>query len=481
MKNNYILKSHYALIVFSVILLILNVLPAFKIGFYQDDYKGFLNLVADNKWNFKKFVFANPLDTGFRPLACIDRIIFFNIFGENPIAHRFYLLIIHGLILILVYRISLLLTNNKNQAAFSLFIYAGCNFTLQTMYSSVAINWADIAILIIIHEILQSNNNPKIGVGKILWILLLQIIALGNRENGIIILPVVLIVMHYLDWKILSSKSLSILIPLSVITVGYFIVYYWSTLSISNRTIGHSTLQISSIKMVLNGIIQSINAPLVNAYRSLRLYYGFTPTVSLGLLIVSVTLILIPLVKILKSTQEKIKWNPFITNLKYLTILCCVLLSPYILNSYFEPRMMLVSFAIGSIFWSCYVYWVIKSSFTSILKYTTILGYGFLLLPFISLSVPPSIENEYQVSRKLVEIIDSLTVEKISTVGLYGFNGKVGYLRSGNAKGIVEYKSAKTINVVYLKSIEECKHFHAPIIVSSENDLLNTYYIINNK
>ena len=87
---------------------IINVYPAFEIGFYQDDYKSYLDIAQFLNGDPFEALRNSQLKAGFRPFAWFERVAFYEVFGENVFASRVYLSLIHllyGLILLLIVRL----------------------------------------------------------------------------------------------------------------------------------------------------------------------------------------------------------------------------------------------------------------------------------------------------------------------------------------------------------------------------------------
>lgn len=141
------------LIAYGAIFLVflLNFLPTLEIGFYQDDFKSFLEPVQRANGKISELLFHNVLDAGVRPLMFLDRFIFWELFGENYIAHRIYLGFIHLLYGLLIYKLVKLFIKDNFLSLLSLVFYFSMIFTRQTIYSSVAMNPADLGVFFSIY------------------------------------------------------------------------------------------------------------------------------------------------------------------------------------------------------------------------------------------------------------------------------------------------------------------------------------------
>ena len=78
-----------AIFLVAIALFVVNVLPVFSVGYYQDDYKGYLDPVQQWGGNYWQAMQQNGAAHGFRPLLYVFRLFLWNLFGgENIFLHR---------------------------------------------------------------------------------------------------------------------------------------------------------------------------------------------------------------------------------------------------------------------------------------------------------------------------------------------------------------------------------------------------------
>ena len=255
--------------------------------------------------------------------------------------------------------------------------------------------------------------------------------------------------------KVPKKYFLTLFGVLLIITIAYFSIYFQQTAHIERNTIQGSQLSINNIKNVIIGIIQSSLAPFANLYKILRTDSSWSKPMALFICIIPI--IVFGLITISKKGQEFIKTNFRNVILSFLGLIFIngMLLAPYILNDYFEPRMMVVTFALGSLFWA---YWLAKLlQLISFQKFElSYLSIGIVLI-FVGFSIGAPISNDikhqYAYAQKMVKIAQDFDNRGIDKVRLIHFPSRGSYLRGGNAKGIFDYISKRRIQVDDLEEI----------------------------
>lgn len=453
--NNASIKKYNAIliIIFSFLVFILNFLPTLEIGFYQDDFKSFLEPVQRANGDFSKLLFTDVLGAGLRPLGFLDRIIFWELFGENHVAHRVYLGLIHLTYGILIYKTTKLLTRNTLTSLFSVLFYFSMIFTRQTIYSSVAMTLVDVSIFLSIYLTLRFALNNSLSYKKVGVLFILYIFALLHKENGISTFPCIVLIYLYDYEKIFKDRKVQVhLFGMLLITIAYLVFYFHSTsqLEIDKRTIQSTTVTWYSTKNFLFGTIQSFFAPFINMFKILRVWFDVSTWTSIvatsGVLAISAVIILKNLIK--DYGLKKI----FAVSIWVYVIIASLLL-PYILNNYFEPRMMVVSFAVGMVMWSIAFALTYKEANSSIEKGLLILTLLILTIPSVGRSVQYYIQDELSVSNQLRKLVNESDLKEGDIVCIEGFGNKV-LMRSGNAKGLVRYETQNRVKVTECENLE---------------------------
>jgi len=487
-------KIYYLLLTLTVIVLIANVLPTFYIGFYQDDFKSFLDPVQFADGDFSKLLFTNGLGAGYRPLAAWDRIIFFELFGENYIAHRLYLVLIHVLYGLILFRIIRLFSVDRSVAIFSVFFYFSMVFTRQTIYSSVALSYSDFAIMIFIYLLLRAFRLKAMTYPLVISLWLIFVFGLLNRENSISLLPIAFIIV-FAHWATIANKKiiLTFLSGMIVISAGYFIIYFQKTAEIAQRTIGSSELSTSGVKNVLFGTFTSVMAPFQNLYYVLRGLYNVDKVTSIVALTTVFVLALVLIVRVYRFLRVKVSVKRLNTFFFFLVAICFSLLAPYVLNGYFEARMMVITFAFGAAIWGVFIGSLIIGFIDRLGKtnrYLAILLASLFVIPSIGAPISKEIKEEYQASIELRELTDSLVFEGYDTILIANFDKEDSILRSGNAKGIIRYVSKRKakISTVHELNAEETIAIMpgTPVIIPKTGEKTKFQYVkyselINNK
>ena len=186
---------------------------------------------------------------------------------------------------------------------------------------------------------------------------LLFILGSGLKEIGIVICALVpfIFIIHR---KEVPRKFFLILCILLIILAGlYLYIYTIQTADIERNTIHGSKLKFQNIVNTVVGIIQSSLAPFTNLYKVLRT--DATWSKPIALLITILPILLFGIIVLTQKGKIFLKDNFKKILLSFLSIIIInsIILAPYILNNYFEPRMMVVTFALGMLFWG---YWLAK-------------------------------------------------------------------------------------------------------------------------
>ena len=458
-KNNPL--QHFFIYAFIGLVFLLNFLPTLNIGFYQDDFKSFLEPVQRADGQIFELLFKNTLGAGFRPLLFFDRIVFWEIFGENYVAHRIYLGIIHLLYGLLIYKVVALFVKDRFLSMLSVLFYFGMIFTRQTIYSSVAMNPADFFILFVFFVTVKSFIKGELSRINISMILFLYLLALLWKENGITILPMVFLI-YFFDYKIIfKNKNVQfLLLGLLLLTGIYLYAYFYaiSSMDINKRTISSSSLSLKPVFYVLNGSIQSFFAPFINLYRTLRIFYGAS-TIIAALSAGSLLLISLILgIRLLFGGRSKVT-----AGLKFalfFSLIILVILLPYVLNEYFENRMMVVSFALGVAFWSVILLKSVTQSKSRWAKWA-IYSYSLLLIvPSIGLPITDERMKEYHSANQLRKLLKAEKFQSGEILCVNGFGNEVN-MRTGNIKGLVKYETQNQIMVGECENIDSIITSHS--------------------
>ena len=443
------------LIVYGIILLIFifNFLPTLEIGFYQDDFKSFLEPVQRANGEISNLLFKDVLGAGVRPLLFLDRFIFWEIFGENYIAHRIYLGLVHLLYGLLVYKLVKLLIKDHLLSLLASLFYFSMVFTRQTIYSSVAMNPADLGVFLSIYLTLNYYFKGNLTYNKIWFLFFIYIFSLLYKENGIATFPCVLLIYLY-DYKIIfkDRKTQVHLLGMFLITIAYLAFYYFSTsqLEIDKRTLQSTTLTWYSTKNFLFGTVQSFFAPFINMFKILRVWFD----VSTGPSIIATSgALAISSVVILKNFIKEYGLKRIIVVSIWVYAIIASLLVPYILNSYFEERMMVVSFAIGMIMWSIAFALTYKKAHSSIEKGILVLTLLILTIPSVGRGVQYYIHDELSVSNRLRKLVNKSDLKEGDIVCIEGFGNEV-LMRNGNALGLVRYETQNKVKVTECENLE---------------------------
>lgn len=475
MKNRFLdLSLHNVLLVLGFVAFILNVIPTFAIGFYQDDYKSYFDICQSIGWNIPETITTNQLNAGYRPLLFIDRIILYQTFGENVFLFRAYLSLIHLIFGVILYFFIKKITQNELSASFSLFLYFAFNLTRQTIYSLVAQSYSDLIIVIVMLITVSGLIDNKFNVKRILLIASLVIIGLGLKENAfsLIILIPFIILLYYR--KIEKQKIWLTIGSLFIISISYLYLYIQGTKNASRTTVQTTSLNLGDFLDVLKGIVFSTFAPFMNLYNQLRGGLNL-PFVYSIIILFSAIFFLFLYVMISKNAKTVFNthWRYFLSLIIITIIANSIILALYVFNPYFENRMLIVSFWIGTGLWGIIFSKFIEAEFkiSHQIKASSLLlitGLLVLLVPAIGTPVSKNIKEEYKASNDLKNLAKCMVANGVDTLVMSGFSGS-SIIRSGNSKGIVRYVSNRGIYIIEDTNKVISTTYKYPVIFQNEN------------
>jgi hypothetical protein len=471
MKSRYLdLSLHNILLLLGFIAFFLNVIPTFAIGFYQDDYKSYFDVCQSLGWNIQETITTNQLNAGYRPLLFLDRILLYQAFGENVILFRIYLSAIHLIFGIILYVFIKKLTQNSISAASALFLYFAFNLTRQTIYSLVAQSYSDLIIVLVMLIMLSGILDNKFNNTRIILIAFLVILGLGLKENAFSLMGLIpfIIILYYR--KIERQKIWLTLASLVLISVTYLYFYVQGTKNASRTTVQTTSLNLGDFVDVLKGIIFSTLAPFMNLYNQLRgglnvpLFYSL-------IILISAIFFLLLYVLISKNAKEVLKanWQYFLKLVAITFVANSIVLALYVFNPYFENRMLIVSFWIGTGLWGIIFSKFIEAEFNipKQIKMSSLLlvtGLLILLVPAIGTPISKNIKEEYEATNELKRISKCMVDNGVDTLVMRGFSTS-SLIRSGNSKGIVRFVSNRKINIIEDTSQVMQSEYKYPVIL----------------
>ena len=460
---NVKIESKYVILL-SILLLIANCMPCFGIGFYQDDYHSFLLLTKNyGILNYGQFIADNPLNLGMRPLVLIPRIIYYDLFGDNVVLHRLYLLLIKIIYALLVYKITFYWSKSTLTSYIALLLFSVSSLTNQIVFRLVAFSEPTLISFFILFLFLRCiHKHGRLHTKHVSIIVILTILGLSMSESGITCLAYIFLLLLLYIRKLKTYN----LVPLLISAIATFILYIslyiqFTQSNQTGKTVQNAKIGFTNIYNVSFGLFKSIMAPLADIYNCYRNLHEIGNAYVVPLVIF--LLILLFLSFLIKTgfnlnTFTKI----FLKNINIKIILILLMGSSlffYVFISYFDHRMLVNSFPLGIILWSLFIgdflEYTDNNSAKKLQSNNSLIYVAFLSICFIGYGSPISqkVVQEYRTAEKLKEtIIKFDNAEKFQQIYLMGFPSKGPYLRNHNAYSLVKYFSSSPIKEISNKN-----------------------------
>jgi hypothetical protein len=468
-----------ALFCVALVLLVTNVLPALEVGFLQDDYKLMDNTQAWG-WNLWNAIQQDGYTLGFRPLNTLQHSVFWNLFGEHLLFHRGIRILVHfGFGWLLAYT-ALLLGASRLHAAVAVLLYFASTVTDATIFYWVMFTPSDILSLATVTLMLRGINQGSSPRKLALVTLFVAAAALYTKENGIVASGAVLLLTLLLRKRLTRRHSLWLVTAHSLSLLVYMACYWafssgkWMTLSEFSR----NAVRGQSIE-VIKGILISLGAPFSAVYLSTR-NRGFDQLAAFGVvfsIVVSVVWLLWTaygrdLHRIIQALRLRLSLG--------LTILLLVVgfLIPYLPGRWFEMRMLVGTFAMGTFFWGMVLGDALQACaesgpcshdqyYSSLIVIVTLAA---LAAGNTFTQHATELERTAQSLRKIVRETQARGVKNICLVG---FTSRGSLMRIGNAKGVIGYESKRQIAVREFPSITEVPPGLDCAVVSYDKQVIN--------
>jgi len=310
----------------------------------------------------------------------------------------------------------------------------------------------------------------KFSNTRIILIAFLVILGLGLKENAFSLMGLIPFIIIFYYQKIERKKIWLTLGSLVLISVTYLYFYVQGTKNASRTTVQTTSLNLGDFIDVLKGIIFSTLAPFMNLYNQLRgglnvpLFYSL-------IILISAIFFLLLYVLISKNAKEVLKanWRYFLNLIAITFVANSIVLALYVFNPYFENRMLIVSFWIGTGLWGIIFSKFIEAEFSipKQIKMSSLLlvtGLLILLVPAIGTPISKNIKEEYEATNELKRISKCMVDNGVDTLVMRGFSTS-SLIRSGNSKGIVRFVSNRKINIIEDTSQVMQSEYKYPVIL----------------
>jgi len=459
-------SKYFYLGFFILVFYFFSIYPALSIGFYQDDYYHYLFLGKYWDGNASLALSQDQIILGYRPLWQLQRMYFYELFGDNFKAIRLFLISFNLLYGLMLYGILRLLKYNHTIPLFSLLLYFSSNICREHIYRVSVFSLSDFLTIFIIFTFFLGLYN-KISSKKFFFILIIiNGINVFIKESGISSILNTFLLLFIFKKDMSNRKFFSIICSHIFLLIVYFFNYisYSNTLLDSGQNISIIKFSVENAQhqmlQIIKGLILSIFSPMSSAYLSLRsmdVDFIFIVFV-IGILFIIVFKMILDFYSIIRLQGR--------TLLKKFWLLCIVCiflmainLSPHIFGRWFENRMLITTNIIGVFIWSIFfgtVFNFYVKENNKVMKFVSL--YTVLLLCMISSlhPIPKKVFDQINTGQELIKIIEQSELREEPGVNLIGFPSKGSNLRVRNAIGLARYYSKSNYDVKHFESVEKC-------------------------
>ncbi len=461
-------------------LLLINLVPIFSIGFHQDDFR-LLDHTQAWGWDLIRALQQDGYTLGFRPLNMLQHTILWNLIGENAALHQAIRIGVHLAFAGLLMYGTRLLGGSRVHAAVVILLYFASTVTRVTIYYWVMFTPADIlclsAVIVMLLGIQHGWSPVKLAVSA----LLIAAMAVYTKENGIAASGGILLLtlcfwngltLRHRAWLLVSQ---SILLVVYAASYRAFSANKWMTLSeFSLATAGGQAVEI------LKGVMISLGAPFSAIYLSLR--HSGLPMWSTVVVVLLAACGVAWLVWMAHGQEVRQVWSALRARfgLGCVTVLLVVgFLLPYLPGRWFETRMLVSTFALGTLFWGILLgdalqAWRNTASATGMKSCT--FGIAIVVMTAgLAAGTPfsPELRQQEQTAARLRVIVRDIQARGISNVCLVGFPTKGSLMRFSNARGVIGYESRRQLTVYGFSPMHEIPKTLACAVVRYDETITN--------
>jgi len=467
-----------ALFVMAAAMFVVNILPCLAVGFYQDDFKS-LDLFQDWGWNLWRAIQQDGVSQGFRPFTFVQRLLVWNIVGEHPLVHRLILALIHLGFGWILARGTRLLGGSRLHAAITVVLYFASTVTRETIYRYVAFIPSDIlslsALLIMIMGVNEGWSPGRLG----LWTFVIAALAVFSKENGIAASGGVLL-LTVIFWRRLSSRHRIWIFSSHALLLAGYLAAYLAFSSGRSLTLASSSLTIEQTLDILKGVVISLAAPFSAIYLSMRntgLSFFLSVIITLSAILGVAWFFWWAYGRDVKRALGALRAR---LGLGVVVALLVVgFLVPYLPGKWFEMRMLVSTFAMGTLFWGMILgdalqAWASTSHEGG--RGYSMWGVGLVvILAALAAGTPlsPGLTTSERTGERMREIVREAQMRGMEDVCLVGFPTKGSFLRGGNAQGLVGYESKRQMAVYSYGTIDEIPDTLDCVVVSYDEGLIN--------
>ena len=465
-----------ALFVVAAAMLVINVLPSFGVGFYQDDFRT-LDCFRDWGWNLWRAIRQDCIPVGFRPLWFLQRLVVWNLVGERVLVHRLILALVHLGFGWMLARGTRLLGGSRLHAAVVVLLYFGSTLTRQTIYSYVAFVPSDIlslgALLVMLAGVKGGWSPRKLG----LWTLVVAAMAVFSKESGIAASGGVLLLTVCL-WKKLTTRHRVWLFAAHILLIIVYMGIYLAVAPANTLALTDESLSIEQAFRILRGIVLSLAGPFYTGiYLPLR-GSGINMLAAAVIALLAIAWFLWmaygrDLKRVLGALRARLPLGIVVA------LLVVVFLAPYLPGRWFEYRMMVSTFALGMLFWGMIVGDALQAWIASYKDDQRRVMWGVAFVVILAAlaaepSLPESLPVKERTAERLREVVREAEARDIKDMCLVGFPTSGSFLRLGNARGVVGYESKRQMSVHAYDTIAEIPDTLGCVAVSyDEQPLIN--------
>ena len=440
------------LLVVAAVLFVINVRPCLQVGFYQDEFP-MLDALQHWGWNWLRAAAQEGYQYGYRPLTSVLRLLVWNLWGERPVLHNLLLACVHlgfGWILLCATR---LLGEDRLHRAVVLALYFGSVIASQTLYSTVYFFPSDLLCLLTVLIMMAAVNRQWSAPKVTSWTIVVGMAALASKENGISASLAVILVTLAL-WRRLSRQHRVLLLASHTLLLAAYLLVTVYVLPARRLSAGAINFSAPQALRVLRGIALSLVGPFFTGlYVPLR-ELGCGKVLALfGSALAFAGFLWLAyggdIACITKALRARLPLGVMVT------LLTAAFLVPYLPGTYFEQRMLVSTWAMGTLLWGIVLADALRAWTNQVHAGGGVplwVG-GAMVVALATLSagspVPASVYAEQKTGVRMRQIVREAQSRKVQCIALVGFRTKGSALRLVNAKGLIGYESKRQVGVQF--------------------------------
>lgn len=448
MSDTLSVRPRHLFLLGAGVLFLVNLLPLFDIGFHQDDFRHFWILTTWD-WDVTKALRQEGIEQGFRPLLYTFRLVRWNLFGESVVAHRTIQAAAHLLVGLTLARIAWLLGRDALYGAVAAFLFFASILTRATIYSFVALNLADLLILItyvlVLEGVARNWRAYRLGLATVA----VALVALFTKENGVAA-PAGAILLAFFFWKRLGTRTALVLSGAHALSLALYGAVYVQVAAQRYLGLEQAAFSLSQGIAVGKGAIFSLSGPVAAVYLSLR-KYGYTVPATAAVTAVAALGIGWLLLRghggvpgVIRSVRRRFR------TFLLLSLLILGNLAPYLMGRWFENRMLVPAFGLGIVLWSLVLADALRRwrRREARLSATAALA-PVLLLGALSAGSPvEGVDGELEMAEAMRRTVRQAEADGYRTFCLVEFPSQGSDMRVGNAWGLVNYVTGGDVKVL---------------------------------